>query len=397
MTAQAVQDQQALQDAFQAFNRMSAALESSYRELEQRVAGLTAELAASRSERLALADRLETLIDLLPGGLLVLDRDGIIREWNSTAESLLGGPLAGRRWRELADRLFRDGQADGTEVRLADGRWLAIARRPLEAEGGLILLINDVTETRALREALARRERLSAMGEMVAALAHQIRTPLSAALLYASQLGGGQLDGETRERFAGRLTERLRHLERLVDDMLAFARGGALRGEAFTLGALFEELQALLAESLESGALRLEIDCHDPACGLSGNVRLLAGALANMVVNSLEAGGGRARVDIVTSTLEEGGIRLRLGDDGPGVPEDLAERIFQPFFTGRADGTGLGLAIVQATVRAHGGDIRLESRPAGGALFIIDFPPPPLADALPSGAENLASEGAEHE
>nr|BFE90467.1 hypothetical protein GCM10020185_10030 [Pseudomonas brassicacearum subsp. brassicacearum] len=221
-----------LEQAFSLFNQMSSQLTDSYSLLEARVTELKGELAvvsAQRMQELAekerLANRLQNLLDLLPGGVIVIDAHGRVREANPAACELLGLPLEGELWRHVIARCFAPREDDGHEVSLKDGRRLSISTRSLDAEPGQLVLLNDLTETRHLQDQLARHERLSSLGRMVASLAHQIRTPLSAALLYASHLTEQQLPMETQQRFAGRLKERLHELEHQVRDMLVFARG----------------------------------------------------------------------------------------------------------------------------------------------------------------------------
>lgn len=184
-----------LEQAFALFNQMSSQLSESYSLLEERVTELKGQLAlvsAQRMEELAekerLANRLQSLLDLLPGGVIVIDAHGVVREANPAALGLLGEPLVGMLWREVIARCFAPREDDGHEISLRDGRRLSIATRSLNGEPGQLILLNDLTDTRRLQEQLARHERLSALGRMVASLAHQIRTPLSAALLYAGHL-----------------------------------------------------------------------------------------------------------------------------------------------------------------------------------------------------------------
>jgi two-component system sensor histidine kinase FlrB len=221
-----------LEHAFALFNQMSTQLGDSYSMLESRVAELKGQLAlvsAQRMQELAekerLAQRLQSLLDLLPGGVIVIDGQGVVREANPVARSLLGLPLVGMLWRQVIARNFAPREDDGHEISLKDGRRLSIATRSLNAEPGQLVLLTDLTETRRLQDQLSRHERLSALGRMVASLAHQIRTPLSAALLYASHLTEQVLPVEQQQRFAGRLKERLHELEHQVRDMLIFARG----------------------------------------------------------------------------------------------------------------------------------------------------------------------------
>jgi len=186
-------DSEKLKDAFAIFNELSSQLTESYQQLETRVADLNEELQATRDERIReltekerLAGRLSLLLDVLPGGVVVLDGEGVIRENNPAAEALLGEPLLSIAWSEVISRAFAPRCDDGHEVSLVDGRRVNISTCPLGAEPGQILLITDVTEMRMLQDRLSQQQRLASMGETAASLAHQIRTPLSSAMLYAS-------------------------------------------------------------------------------------------------------------------------------------------------------------------------------------------------------------------
>src|SRR5690606_34713 len=160
-----------------------------------------------------------------PGGVVVLDGRGVVREANPAARELLGEPLEGQLWRELIRERFAPRDDDYHEVSLRSGRRVSLATRSLQGEPGQIILLTDLTETRRLQAQLARNERLSALGRMVASLAHQIRTPLSTALLYASHLNQPELTATHRQRFSQRLKDRLQAIELQVRDMLLFAKG----------------------------------------------------------------------------------------------------------------------------------------------------------------------------
>ena len=241
-----------LDQAFALFNQMSTQLNQSYSMLEARVSELKGQLAlvsAQRMQELAekerLANRLQSLLDLLPGGVIVIDGQGVVREANPAARGLLGQPLVGMLWRQVIARCFAPRKDDGHEISLRDGRRLSIATRSLNGEPGQLVLLNDLTETRRLQDQLARHERLSALGRMVASLAHQIRTPLSAAMLYAGHLSEQALPLEQQQRFAGRLKERLQELENQVRDMLVFARGDLPLPDRLSPAELFGFLRGL--------------------------------------------------------------------------------------------------------------------------------------------------------
>lgn len=367
-----------LEQAFSLFSQMSTQLTDSYSLLEARVTELKGELAVVSAQRMAelaekerLANRLQNLLDLLPGGVIVIDDRGRVREANPAACELLGLPLEGELWRHVITRCFAPREDDGHEISLIDGRRLSISTRSLDAEPGQLVLLNDLTETRRLQDQLARHERLSSLGRMVASLAHQIRTPLSAALIYASHLTEQQLPVETQQRFAGRLKERLHELEHQVRDMLVFARGELPLTDRIAPKALMQALQAAAQPHVEGIAMRWQCDIHDGE--LLCNRDTLVGALLNLIENALQA--GTAQVRLKVHVYARGNtLRLCVSDSGSGIEPQVLERLGEPFFTTKATGTGLGLAVVKAVVRAHQGQLQLHSRRGRGTCALLSLP-----------------------
>jgi two-component system sensor histidine kinase FlrB len=367
-----------LEQAFALFNQMSTQLSSSYSMLEARVTELKGQLAlvsAQRMQELAekerLAHRLQSLLDLLPGGVIVIDGQGVVREANPVARNLLGQPLVGMLWRQVIARNFAPREDDGHEISLKDGRRLSIATRSLHAEPGQLVLLTDLTETRRLQDQLSRHERLSALGRMVASLAHQIRTPLSAALLYASHLTEQVLPVEQQQRFAGRLKERLHELEHQVRDMLIFARGELPLPDRLAPTALFDALRS----AAEPHVLDMQVrwQCDSRMGELLCNRDTLVGSVLNLIENAIQAGGREARLKVHLYQRGET-VRLCISDNGPGIDSATLARLGEPFFTTKTTGTGLGLAVVKAVARAHQGDVQLRSRPGRGTCAILTLP-----------------------
>lgn len=367
-----------LEQAFALFNQMSTQLSTSYSMLEARVTELKGQLAlvsAQRMQELAekerLAHRLQSLLDLLPGGVIVIDGQGVVREANPVARNLLGQPLVGMLWRQVIARNFAPREDDGHEISLKDGRRLSIATRSLHAEPGQLVLLTDLTETRRLQDQLSRHERLSALGRMVASLAHQIRTPLSAALLYASHLTEQVLPVEQQQRFAGRLKERLHELEHQVRDMLIFARGELPLPDRLAPKALFDALRS----AAEPHVLDMQVrwQCDSRAGELLCNRDTLVGTVLNLIENAIQAGGREARLKIHLYQRGET-LRLCISDNGPGIDSATLARLGEPFFTTKTTGTGLGLAVVKAVARAHQGDVQLRSRLGRGTCAILTLP-----------------------
>ena len=367
-----------LEHAFSLFNQLSTQLTDSYSLLEARVTELKGELAFVSAQRMAelaekerLANRLQNLLDLLPGGVIVIDDRGLVREANPAASELLGLPLEGELWRHVIARCFAPREDDGHEVSLKDGRRLSIATRSLDAEPGQLVLLNDLTETRRLQDQLARHERLSSLGRMVASLAHQIRTPLSAALIYASHLTEQVLPVETQQRFAGRLKERLHELEHQVRDMLVFARGELPLTDKVAPKALMQALQAAAQTHVQGVSMRWQCDAYGGL--VLCNRDTLVGALLNLIENALQAGTPQVRLK-VHLYARDNTLRLCVSDSGSGIEPKVLERLGEPFFTTRATGTGLGLAVVNAVARAHQGQLLLHSRPGRGTCALLSLP-----------------------
>ncbi|KMN24222.1 sensor histidine kinase [Pseudomonas helleri] len=365
-----------LEQAFSLFNQMSTQLTDSYSLLEARVAELKGELALAGERRVAelaenqrLANRLQHLLDLLPGGVIVIDDRGLVSEANPAACELLGLPLQGELWRQVIARCFAPREDDGHEISLKDGRRLSIATRSLDPEPGQLVLLNDLTETRRLQDQLSRHERLSSLGRMVTSLAHQIRTPLSAALIYASHLTEQTLPVETQQRFAGRLKERLHELEHQVRDMLVFARGELPLADRVSPKALMQALQAAAQTHVEGVSMRWQCDVHTGL--VLCNRDTLVGALLNLIENALQAGAVRLKVHLYARDNQ---LRLCVSDSGSGIEPQVLERLGEPFFTTKATGTGLGLAVVTAVVRAHQGDLGLRSRLGRGTCALLSLP-----------------------
>jgi two-component system sensor histidine kinase FlrB len=383
-------DSQALQRAFRTFAELSASLESSYRDLEGQVARLSAELGNAQRARLdeleareRLAARLERLLEMLPGGVLILAADGRIREANAAAIAMFGEPLCGATWQQVRDRAALGNSLFGGDIALASGRWVSVAERALGSEPGTILLVTDVTESHLVRELGARRERLAALGELAARVAHQLRTPLAAALLYATQLTGAP--PARRDELATRVVARLRHLEALIADMLGFARGGGQGGAAIAVSALLEDVVQALAGRLQQGG-RLTLRSLAPELMVRGNRDALCAALAGIVGNSLDIIGPAAEVTLEARRGPAGGAVLLVSDNGPGIRDEDRERIFEPFVSSRAGGTGLGLAVAREVATAHGGSLRC-AEAAQGALFILELP------AFETGADDAPQPG----
>jgi two-component system sensor histidine kinase FlrB len=375
-----------LTDAFRIFNELSEHLSVSYQGLEEQVAKLHGELAFAHSERLKtleekekLASRLEKILAALPAGVVVLGADGKILDCNAVATDFLGEPLIGQDWLDIVARSLIPVFGNPHERQLRNGKRvnMTVSRDVAcsdPTDSGQIILLSDVSEMRNLQDMLNQQKQLSAMGEMVASMAHQVRTPLATAILYASQMSSPALDNEKRQRFSQKILERLQYLERQVNDMLIFAKDGRLAMETFSLAELLNHLREAVKESTARDGIDLRIINQVKEDSMLGNENALRGALLNLLNNAVDAVGQVGRIQILVDQLDGRRLRMVIKDNGAGIDKALCQRIFEPFYTTKIHGTGLGLAVVDSVVKAHGGHVQVESVLGQGTAFTVVVP-----------------------
>ncbi len=364
-----------LQDAFEVFNQHSGLLEQSYRDLQDTVEAVRFELRREQSARLQelvakekLARRLAELLETLPGAIVVLDGEGVVRQQNSQAASLLNEPLIGCSWASIVSReLAEEGIEDGN-IQLRDGRWLSLSRRSLRDEPGEVLLLFDVTQSRRIAELRQRNERLTAIGEMTAEFAHQVRTPLATATLYVGQLDTA---APSQARIARKIVNALNEVERMVSDMLNFAAGSRQTQQHINVNDLLCDVADSIAEQL-GARTSLRVSVTDKNLTVAANKDAIKGALLNLIFNADQAGRGRANILIHGHRFGDS-VHLCVTDDGPGISADVQSRLFEAFFTTRPQGTGLGLSVVKAVAVAHHGEATATSSKRG-SCFTIRLP-----------------------
>jgi two-component system sensor histidine kinase FlrB len=381
-----------LAEAFRLFNAASAELTEAYGALEKQVASLTEELAEANGElrrqyeeKARLTDRLTTLLNQLPAGVVVVDAAGGIEEANPAAFDMVGA-CAGESWSVCAARMKPADAPGEWECTGTHGtaRRLSMNEAALSGDRARIVLLHDMTRQHALKIAAARNERLAAMGEMAASLAHQLRTPLAAATLYVGTLTARDLAAGDVKSIASRAQDRLRHLERLIRDTLMFARGEVLGRETIDVAALMEELHHTVEPVARQAGVALVVEQADADTEVSADRKALASALVSLLENAVQAceSDGEVRLSV---HLDRHSVSFRVCDNGRGIPRDVQERLFEPFFTTREEGTGLGLAIARGVARVHGGDIECESAPGAGSCFTLRLPAQTPEEVLENG------------
>ncbi|WP_233267410.1 PAS domain-containing sensor histidine kinase [Paraglaciecola sp. L3A3] len=331
------------------------------------------ELESLRSQ----ANRLEHLLQVMPAGVVVVDGKGVVKQSNDLAKDLLGEPLEGQLWRTIILRSFKPQADDGHEVSLHDGRKVKLSITPLIKEPGQLIVLTDLTETRQLQQRIGHLQKLSSLGKMVASLAHQIRTPLSAAMLYAANLSNGTLNKSSRDKFSDKLISRLRDLESQVNDMLLFAKSGKEQVVTeISLQNLLNEVQQGSDAMVLRHKAKLVLLLPDPDVVILGNKTALCGAIQNLIHNALEVIPDNAVITLAANldTTKPDWVNLSVSDNGPGVSEVVREQVFEPFYTTKSNGTGLGLAVVKGVAQSHQGKVKVSNTADGGASFTICLP-----------------------
>lgn len=370
--AQKIED---LQRDFAVFTASFDNLAASYNALEKRANLLTEELSIAHDKLLKQSERLSQLLSALPAAVLEIDLENKIISNNPAAQKLFLKNLENKNWLDLEKKCLEKTDTAGEFLlkREKDSILVSVAQSPLSH--GKIILIHDISEAEHLKKELERNHRLAAMGEMAASLAHQLRTPLAAALLYTSNLSQSGMSEESRTKFAEKASAQLKRLERFIQDILLFAKGEAIGKDLIEIPDFLKDLNNTIAPLALKENLRFECVDESQNASIIGAKKALFGALINLLENALQATPKGGFVQLKAS-IQNNKLVFGVRDSGAGISKAMQARIFEPFFTTKAQGTGLGLAIALGVVRAHHGEIAIISDPerASGTTFELCLP-----------------------
>lgn len=368
---------QLLEDAFQAFNQVSQHLTDSYQQLEQQVVVLSEALSQSNSEKIqylsdkeALANQLEGLIEVIPGAVIVLDAKQNVVKANACARNWLDDGILGQNWPLARANFLNSHDQLSDQLSLENGKIVALSITDLSGQSGKVVLLSDITHQQELNQQLEHKKKLAEMGEFSASLAHQIRTPLASALLYASQLSSDALGADAQQKFATKLLDRLRVLNSQVTDMLNYSHSGDFVKQPVSLKLFINGLRNLYQDK----SVGFDISDIDETVQLYISKEALVGAISNLLDNALDATNSSGFVQCSIKINEINNLRIIVKDQGVGLSEDQQKRMFEPFYTNKTNGTGLGLAVVRNVVNAHVGEVTCCSRLGVGTTMDVRLP-----------------------
>lgn len=373
--------------------------------LGERLRSTGTEMAAVASELRQLRLDTSDILGAVDTGVVTVDEVGKLAYMNGAAELLLG--LRGREWlgRQVVDELDRRAPGLGNAIKRtasngAPVRWyetraheasasrvLGVRTTALEREHRpwVTAVLQDITDGKRVEDLHRRADRLQAVAELAASLAHEIKNPLASIRSATEQLSSGAVgDGDRTTLNKLVLTESDR-LSRLLSEFIEFSRVEVKRRSQVDLDSVVAGAIRLARQHPDAGSLvRVDVVSSEDPQYVEGDEDLLHRAVFNLVLNALQntPEGGEVRVelgpvgelDVPPGVSLGDAVRLSVSDDGPGIPESAVSRIFDPFFTTRQGGTGLGLALVHRAVEAHQGAIFVDTEEGSGATFTIYLP-----------------------
>ncbi len=326
----------------------------------------------------------ENVLQSVPSGVISVDNELSIKSMNQAAEHILGVNAKRAIGNNFTD-MFHEPLTTLMKERRTVSRveypyvtgdkrhiWLGITTSELRNTAGekigFIFVFTDLSDIKALQTQVELKERLSQLGEMSAGISHELRNSMSVISGYAKLLGR-KVDEASRPTVDA-VTEEIKNMDRIISELLAFAKPTVLNMENVDLHELIRDFTPAAIGSNE--AVRVSINSDNPV-SIRADAVLLRQALSNLIINAGEAMPNGGSISIGLRKVQNK-AEISIRDSGCGIPDDIRQKIFLPFYTTKPQGIGFGLALVQKIVVSHGGSIEVESREGEGSLFTITLP-----------------------
>lgn len=388
-----------IQQLAETFNTMAQAVQERETEIRQHEAELAAAVALRTRELAEEKGKLQAILDSVPSAFVVLDRNLHILSASKAFERISGhapetviGQPYGRFFPDCrgdgerrcpAEEALRQERlvADVQSLRISDqgaSRHIERIAIPVLRDEGIeqvIEVVTDVTERKEMETRVIHSEKLATTGEMAAVIAHEMRNSLtSVKMILQLELEREELMAADREALEVAAHSVLR-METVVTELLKFARPSPLEFKPQLVDAILRDSIALIEPQIRRKAVNLKETFAARLPAVQGDADQLKEVFVNLLLNAAQAIAAEGEIAVLTRPcVEEGEVEIAVEDTGPGFPEGLEQRIFDPFFTSKQDGTGLGLSMARRTVEAHGGKISAANRQEGGARFTVWLP-----------------------
>ena len=342
----------------------------------------------------------ENIVQDAGEAIISLDNEGVVRSWNRSAEQIygyraeeiIGGTvdvlvppdlLAAGEVDRLARAVEKDGYLRNYETRRVrkDGSIInvRITRSVLrDAEGRIIgssAIVSDITAAKGMESRLIQAEKLAAIGQAAASIAHEVRNALAGIAGTVEVLKGSPTWKELPDGFGPEVESQVARIAHIVNDLLSYARPGAMHPQPTDIHRILDRVLAASAAAPEAAGKNVLRDYTSGALLVEVDPARLEQAFGNLVTNAFQAMAIGGTLKVVT-TRSNGSVKIQFADTGCGMPDDTAGRAFEPFFTTKVRGTGLGLPIVRTIVEAHRGTVDLASAPRAGTTVTLTLPSP---------------------
>ena len=339
-------------------------------------------LKASAEEKAGRAEAYnENILQSVPSGVISVDNELSVKSINHSAENILGikssdtiAKQFSKVFKEPLSSIINEKQPlarNEYQYVTNDNRhiWLGITSSELlNGEGdkiGYTFVFSDLTDIKSLQAQVELKHRLSQLGEMSAGISHELRNSMSVIAGYAKLLGK-KVDVTSKSTVES-ITAEIAHMDQIISELLAFAKPSVLTREDVDLNNLIDQTVASIKGNKEDIKISVMADSH---ITIKADGLLLRQALSNLLINAAESMTGKGRVDISLKQLQNKAV-ITVRDTGCGIPADIRQKIFLPFFSTKQDGTGFGLALVQKIIVSHGGSIEVDSREGEGSTFRV--------------------------
>ncbi|WP_233489590.1 PAS domain-containing sensor histidine kinase [Solidesulfovibrio fructosivorans] len=326
------------------------------------------------------------VVAAMPAGLLLVAPDGRVAMANGAAESLAGvasGDLVGRPVGEVLPPDILENEEGGErqmDVIVGGGGPIAlgVAVSAVRTEEGTpvgsLVVLRDLREMRRLEAEIRRREKLAAVGNLAAGVAHEIRNPLSSIRGYAAYFGAKFAPGSEDRQAAEVMVREVDRLNRVISELIEFARPSDIKRRPVRLSELASHAARLTLPDATARGVSVDIAGAVEGPEILADPDRLTQALLNLCLNAIQAMQAGGVMTLATGTAPDGRAFLSVADTGGGIDDMERDRIFDPYYTTKPHGTGLGLPIAHKIVAAHGGEIVLAARPEGGTVATVYLP-----------------------
>ena len=332
----------------------------------------------------------EKTVDAISQAICIIDAHGTVRRANRVFAELIqtavtaipGRPWIGLlppQWSDPVARAIAEPNATTTEIRAGD-RTLLLTTIPMAEPGSAVLVFEDQTDRRRLQEQLIQSEKMSAIGQLIAGVAHDLNNPLASVVGFSDFLAeAGEIPSSLREPLQV-IRQEAERAATIVKNLLSFARRQEGERTRLPVRTLLDSTLALLRNQLMAHKVEatLEVEPGLPDIEVSPNqIKQVFVNIINNACQAIATDAPSGRIWITAKRVHDS-VAVIVTDSGPGMPEEIASRVFEPFFTTKPEGTGtgLGLSISQGIVKEHGGRITLETPSGGGATFTVELPLP---------------------